>query len=96
VHLFPQFVEAIGKKLICPQYGEILFDKVHIVGFLDCKIDDTHTREQALLVTKRLLRGSPACVGVQSPLCHICTVHVVWYYWNNSIIILMIQKAVIA
>jgi hypothetical protein len=39
VHLFPDFVEAIRRKLNRPQYGELLFDNVHITGFLNCKID---------------------------------------------------------
>jgi hypothetical protein len=41
VHLFPQFVAAIKNELNRPQYGELLFDNIHIVGFLDCKIDET-------------------------------------------------------
>jgi hypothetical protein len=28
-------------KLNKPQYGELLFDSVGIIGFLDCKIDET-------------------------------------------------------
>jgi hypothetical protein len=43
VHLFPRFAEVIKEKLNKPQYGELLFDNVHIVGFLDCKIDETCT-----------------------------------------------------
>ncbi len=35
VHLFPELAEAIKNKLNRPQYGELLFDNVHIVGFLD-------------------------------------------------------------
>jgi hypothetical protein len=41
VHLFPRFVEVIKEKLNKLQYGKLLFDNVHIVGFLDCKIDKT-------------------------------------------------------
>jgi hypothetical protein len=43
VHLFPQFVEDIKDKLYKPQYSELLFDNVHIDGFLDCKINKTCT-----------------------------------------------------
>ena len=43
VHLFPEFVEAIKNKLNRPQYGRLLFENVRIVGFLDCKVDETCT-----------------------------------------------------
>ena len=40
-HLFPDFSVAIRNKLNQPQYGELLFQNVRIIGFLDCKIDET-------------------------------------------------------
>jgi hypothetical protein len=43
VHLFPWFAEVIKEKLNKPQYGKLLFDNVHIVGFLDNMIDETCT-----------------------------------------------------
>ncbi len=41
VHLFPEFSEWIKNKMNRPQYGELLFDSVRIISFLDCKIDET-------------------------------------------------------
>jgi hypothetical protein len=43
VHLFPEFAEAIRRKLNRPQYGELLFSDICIVGFSDCKINETCT-----------------------------------------------------
>jgi hypothetical protein len=36
-------MDAIRRKLSRPQYGELLFENVQIVGFLDCKIDKSRT-----------------------------------------------------
>jgi hypothetical protein len=41
IHLFPAFSDVIKNKLNRPQYGELLFESVRIIGFLDCKIDET-------------------------------------------------------
>ncbi len=43
VHLFPEFVEAIKDKLYRPQHGELMFESIHVVGFLDCKVGKTCT-----------------------------------------------------
>ncbi len=40
VHLFPAFFDVIKNKLNRPQCGELLFESVRIIGFLDCKIDE--------------------------------------------------------
>ncbi len=41
--MFPEFAEAIKNKFNRPQYGGLLFGNVWIVGFLDCKVDETCT-----------------------------------------------------
>jgi hypothetical protein len=41
--LFPHFVEAIRDTLNKPQYSKLLFDSVHVDGFLDSKIEKTCT-----------------------------------------------------
>jgi hypothetical protein len=41
VHIFPAFSDVIKNKLNRPQYGELLFESVRIMRFLDCKIDET-------------------------------------------------------
>jgi hypothetical protein len=40
VHLFPEVSEVIKNKLNRPQYGELLFESVRIIGLLACKIDE--------------------------------------------------------
>jgi hypothetical protein len=54
VPLFPEFVEAIKNKLNRPQYGGLLFENVRIVGFLDCKVDETYTPGTGPLTDKEL------------------------------------------
>jgi len=41
VHIFPAFSDVIKNKLNRPQDGELLFESVRIMSFLDCKIDET-------------------------------------------------------
>ena len=43
VRLFPDFAEAIAQKLDSPEYGNLVFRFFRIMGFLDCKIDETCT-----------------------------------------------------
>jgi hypothetical protein len=66
--LFPQFAEAIRDKLNKPQCGELLFDNVHIVGFLDCKIDKTCTPGAGSLNNKDLAPGRLAAEVIQRAL----------------------------
>ncbi len=62
VHLFPVFAEAIKNKLNRPQYSELLFNNVRIVGFLDCKVDETCTPGTGPLNDKEL---APRCPGAE-------------------------------
>jgi len=39
--LFPDFAEIIKKKLNMPQYGGLAFATCRLIGFLDCKFDET-------------------------------------------------------
>ncbi len=41
VHLFPDFMEIIKNKLNMPQYGGLAFQSCHLIGFLDCKFEET-------------------------------------------------------
>jgi hypothetical protein len=40
-HLFPELSEIITRKLNMPQYGGLAFQSCHLIGFLDCKFDET-------------------------------------------------------
>jgi len=40
-HLFPSFAEIIKDKLNMPHYGGLAFDSVRLIGFVDCKFDET-------------------------------------------------------
>ncbi len=40
-HLFPEFAEIIRRKLNMPQYGGLAFERCRLIGFLDCKFDET-------------------------------------------------------
>jgi hypothetical protein len=65
VHLFPVFAEAIKNKLNRPQYGELLFNNVHIVGFLDCKVDETCTPGTGPLNDEELVPRRPGAEIIQ-------------------------------
>jgi len=43
VHFFPEFADAVAAKLNSPEYGNLVFRFFRIIGFLDCKIDETCT-----------------------------------------------------
>jgi hypothetical protein len=68
VHLFPEFVEAIRRKLNWPLYGKLLFNDVHIVGFLYCKIDDTCTPGTGPLNDEELAERCPGAEIIQRAL----------------------------
>ncbi len=68
VHLFPDFSEAIRRKLNRPQYGELLFEDVRIVGFLDCKIDETCTPGTGPLNDEELAERRPGAEIIQRAL----------------------------
>jgi hypothetical protein len=40
-HLFPEFSEIITRKLNMLQYGGLVFESCRLIGFLDCKFDET-------------------------------------------------------
>ena len=40
-HLFPDFAEIIKNKLNMPQYGGLAFESCRLIGFMDCKLDET-------------------------------------------------------
>jgi hypothetical protein len=65
VHLFPEFVEAIKNKLNRPQYGGLLFGNVRIVGFLDCKVDETCTPGTGPLTDEELAPRHPGAEILQ-------------------------------
>jgi len=39
--LFPDFAEIIKRKLNMPQYNGLAFETCQLIGFLDCKFDET-------------------------------------------------------
>jgi hypothetical protein len=41
LHLFPDFSEMIRSKLNMPQYGGLAFESCRLIGFLDCKFNET-------------------------------------------------------
>jgi len=57
--LFAEFAEAIRHKLNQPQYGELLFENVRIIGFLDCKINETCTPETSPMNNDELAERHP-------------------------------------
>ncbi len=65
VHLFPEFAEAIKNKLNRPQYGGLLFGNVRIVGFLDCKVDETCTPGTGPLTDEELAPRRPGAEILQ-------------------------------
>ncbi len=58
-------MEAIKNKLNRPQYGKLLFDNVRIVGFLDCKVDETCTPGSGPLRDKQLALRHPGAEVIQ-------------------------------
>ncbi len=40
-HIFPEFLELIRRKLNMPQYGGLVLESCCLIGFLDCKLDET-------------------------------------------------------
>jgi hypothetical protein len=68
VPLFGEFAEAIRHKLNRPQYGELLFEDVRIVGFLDCKIDETCTPGTGRMNNEELAERRPGAEIIQRAL----------------------------
>jgi hypothetical protein len=68
VHLFPEFAEAIKNKLNRPQYGKLLYDNVRIVGFLDCKVDETCTPDTGPLTDEELAPRHSGAEVIQRPM----------------------------
>jgi hypothetical protein len=68
VHLFPDFAEVIRRKLYRPQYGALLFEDVRIVGFLDCKIDETCTPGTGPMNDEELAERRPGAEIIQRAL----------------------------
>jgi hypothetical protein len=68
VLLFAEFAEAIRRKLNRPQYGELLFQNVRIVGFLDYKIDETCTPGTGLMNDEELADRRPGVEIIQKVL----------------------------
>jgi hypothetical protein len=66
--LFGEFAEAIRRKLNRPQYGELLFEDVRIVGFLDCKIDETWTPGTGPMNPEELAERRPCAEIIQRAL----------------------------
>jgi hypothetical protein len=63
--LFPQFAEAIRSKLNQPQYGNLLFDNVCIVDFLDFKVDETSTTGTGPFMSEELAPRQPGVEVIQ-------------------------------
>jgi hypothetical protein len=69
VHLFPEFAETIRWKLNQPQYGQLLFDDIHIVGFSDCNINETCTLCTGPLNDEELANRHPGAEIIKRALC---------------------------
>ena len=59
VHLFPDFADAIAAKLNSPEYGNLVFRFFRIMGFLDCKIDETCTPGSGPVIDEPLSARHP-------------------------------------
>jgi hypothetical protein len=68
VPLFTKFAEVTKCKLNQPQYSELLFGCVHIIGFLDCKIDKTCTPGTGPINGEELAERRPGAEIIQRAL----------------------------
>jgi len=78
-HLFPDFVEIIKRKLNMPQYGGLAFNSCWLIGYLDCKFDETcipssgpmtdeelaHQWEEADLIQEAVYSGYVKAHGIK-------------------------------
>jgi hypothetical protein len=54
VHLFLDFAEIIKWKLNMPQYSGLAFNSCWLIGFLDCKFDETCTSGSGPMMDEEL------------------------------------------
>jgi hypothetical protein len=66
--LIGEFAEVIRRKLNRPQYGELLFEDVRIVGFLDCKINETCMPGTSPMNDEELVERHPGADIIQRAL----------------------------
>jgi len=59
---------VIRHKLNRPQYGKLLFEDVRIMGFLDCKINETCTPETSPMNDEELAERRPGAEIIQRAL----------------------------
>jgi len=81
---------VIRCKLNQPQYGEFLFEDVRIVGFLDCKINETCTPGTSLMNDEEWVERRPGAEIIQRALysgyLNVCVLKVVMVVFPNEII----------
>jgi hypothetical protein len=77
VPLFPDFAEIIKRKLNMPQYGGLAFETCHLIGFLDCKFDETCTPGSGPMVDEELRSVGGGRLDSRGSLLRLC--ESTWY-----------------